>query len=336
MASSSSTQMTIGEYIVDVSNHLGSGAMGIVHPATDAEGKRVAAKRICGKTEKSMDRVSKDLHRLKDLDHANIIKFFNITQQTSEVWIFMEFCPHGDLGYFLQTHLEITKSQTFDIMIQIAKGVEYLHKNNIIHRNIKPTNILVSTIDPILVKLTDFDFSKFLEEDYITSLMTTNVGTPAFKAPEFYLRNEKKKINYHRNVDIYALGLTYLAMIQGNKGLVPQIETPSDDSELYAPVGRVIAERIRYKKKPLHIIPEEKTGGSIVEWFSKLFQGGGNSTALSSSGSAPVPYEVKLMKSLIRKMTHHEPENRPSAAQVVQDLHRIQQQVNYNAILMEC
>ena len=107
----------------------------------------------------------------------------------------------------------------------------------------------------MVAKLTDFDFSKFLEEDRDTSLMTTNVGTAAFKAPEFFLRNEQKKINYHRNVDVFALGLTYLAMAQENKGLVPKIETPNEDSELHQPVGRLIAERIKYKKKPLDVVP---------------------------------------------------------------------------------
>ena len=59
---------------------------------------------------------------------------------------------------------------------------------------------------------------------------------------------------YHRNVDIYSLGLTYLAMIQGNKKLVPQIETPNHDSELFESVGQLIAQRIRFKQKPLEII----------------------------------------------------------------------------------
>ena len=63
--------------------------------------------------------------------------------------------------------------------------------------------------------------------------MTSNVGTPAFKAPEFYQRNEKGVIHYHRCVDIFALGVAFLAMIQGNKHLVPQIETPNDSSEYY-------------------------------------------------------------------------------------------------------
>ena len=77
--------------------------------------------------------------------------------------------------------------------------------------------------------------------------MTSNVGTLAFKAPEFFQRTSPGKIEYHRNVDIYAAGLTFLAILQAEKGkkmLIPQIKTPMEDSELYAdPIGRLIAER---------------------------------------------------------------------------------------------
>ena len=69
-------------------------------------------------------------------------------------------------------------------------------------------------------------------------------GTVCFKAIEFFQRKSQGTINYHRNVDMFALGLTFLAMIQGNKYLVPQIETPNDYSELRTPIGRLLAERI--------------------------------------------------------------------------------------------
>ena len=329
MATSSNTEMKVGQYIINLASHIGSGAMGVIHPATDSTGRKVAAKRICGKDNRSMEKVSKDLHKLTELDHPNIVKFLYINQQTSTVWIFMEYCSHKDLNDFFQRR-QLSKRQTFEIMIQIAHGVEYLHRQNIIHRDIKPSNILISCDNPITVKLTDFDFSKILEDKYGTSLMTTNVGTPAFKAPEFYLRNEQKQINYHRNVDIYALGLTYLAIIQENEGLVPQIETPSNDSELYAPIGRIIAERMRYNKKPLDVIPDDKKNRPLSLWFSKLAKRVSRSSSTSFRDSAEIIlYEPVQMKSLIRQMTHHVPEKRPSAAQVVEDLKELQLRVGF-------
>ena len=315
MTSSTRGQMKVGDFSVDMSSPLGSGAMGVVHPATDPDGKKVAAKRICGKSDQAMRRISKDLHKLLQLDHPNIVKFYKIFPETSTIWMLMELCEHKDLNDFLRKQ-NLNKHEKFKIMVQMAEGVEYLHKNNIIHRDIKPSNILVSSVNPIVVKFTDFDFSKFLEEHFGTSLMTSNVGTPAFKAPEFYLRNAEIKINYHRNVDIFALGLTYLAMIQENKRLMPQIETPIDVSDLHQPIGRVIADRSRYNKKPLDVIPEEpqltnSASASVVRYSVEA-----------------VSHEV-VMKKLIRQMTHFEPKQRLSAAEVVQDLHDIRKTMNH-------
>ena len=74
--------------------------MGDVHPATDAAGNQVAAKRICGKDERSMAKVTKDLHKPVQLDHPNIVKFYDINDLHSQIGIFMEFCSHKDLNQF--------------------------------------------------------------------------------------------------------------------------------------------------------------------------------------------------------------------------------------------
>ena len=158
-------------------------------------------------------------------------------------------------------------AQKLEIMSQIAQGVEYLHRNDIIHRDIKPGNILVQNNSPIEIKLTDFDVSKFLEAESETSVMTSNVGTNPFKAPEFFMRNEQKKISYHRNVDVYAAGLTFLALLQHDKGqqheenimLIPRIETPQDQSELHVPIGQLIAKRIKYNIKNHAIVVFNKS-----------------------------------------------------------------------------
>ena len=327
MAAKSGTEMKVGEYTINLASHIGSGAMGVIHPATDAAGIKVAAKRICGKDPRKMKKVAEDLNKLLLLDHQNIVKFYDVYQDQSTIWIFMEFCPHQDLGDFLSKR-KVTNRQKLDIMIQIAEGIDYLQRRNIIHRDIKPSNILISNDNPIVVKLTDFDFSKFLEDDFDTSLMTTNVGTPAFKAPEFFLRNEQRKIEYHRNVDIYALGLTFLALIQGNKGLVPQIETPNDVSELHAPIGRLIAERIKYDKKPLTVIPKDHGKDRM-----KLFKGKrADSASAVNEPQKVMSEESKEIRKLIRGMTCPVPKDRLSAVQVLQDLYDTETKVKYHSV----
>ena len=130
---------------------------------------------------------------------------------------------------------------------------------------------------------------KCLDPEVETSLMSSNVGTLAFKAPEFFQRTSPGYIEYHRNVDIYAAGLTFLAILQAEKGkkmLIPQIETPMDDSELHAPsIGLLISERIKYK------VPE----------FSIVKIGG----------------ELRSLKSLISQMTCVHPEERLPASKVL-------------------
>ena len=318
MTTPSTTVMKVGDYTINVATHIGSGAVGVVHTAADAAGKDVAAKRICGKDRHKMAKITRDLHKLLELKHPYIVEFYDVKQIGSSVWSFMEFCPHQDLGHFFRRR-QLTERQKLDIMIQIAQGVEYLHEKNIIHRDIKPSNILISSDNPLIIKLTDFDFSKFLEDDCDTSLMTTNVGTPAFKAPEFFLRTDERKIQYHRNVDIYALGLTFLAMIQQNIGLVPQIETPVDDSELYLPIGRLIAERIRYRTQ-LDVIPEAAiTKRSFLDrMFGRRNQ---------DSGEVPTDQSInvsKELRKLIRCMTFHAPSERVTASEVVWDLQMIE------------
>ena len=94
------TEMKIGDFTINVSGHIGSGAMGVVHPATDAAGRDVAAKRICGKDQNKMVKITRDLHRLLQLKHSSIVKFHDVKQIGASAWIFMEFCPHQDLGEF--------------------------------------------------------------------------------------------------------------------------------------------------------------------------------------------------------------------------------------------
>ena len=298
-------EIHVESYTVKSDQILGKGGYGVVFTATDAKGNKVAAKRIDRRDKHKMQKITKDLDKLMTLDHPNIVKIFDIYQVDSNIWMFMEFCEFGDLHSFYSKQ-ELTIRQKLKLMRQIAHGVQYLHANNIIHRDIKPANILVANNDPVSVKLTDFDLSKFLEPNYETSVMTTNVGTLAFKSPEFYQRNKQGVINYHRNVDIFALGLTFLSLIQKNEHLMPRIETPYDDSDLHTPIGQLIAERIKYGYKPLDVIPRQDQD-LLSEDFKSM-----KLDAEAVSDKFPI-----YIRQLIRKMTCVVPEERISSKEVV-------------------
>ena len=293
------SSISIEDYVVDMSSMLGKGGYGCVYIGTNSEVERIAAKTVnLAKTEK----ITNDLHKLMEMDHENIIKLFDIHHKIDNtLWIFMEYCQYGDLQRFFQG-TNVNEQNMRTITMDIAKGVEYLHANHVIHRDIKPANILIANDTP-LAKLADFDLSKFLEEGYDTSGMTTDVGTRYFKAPEFFQRDAQGRVSYHRNVDIYAAGLTYLAMVQRNKHLRPLIETPTDDDEKEEPIGRIIAERVRLKQDVRDVVD--------LELPVKPLKGDeDNNVAMG-------------IKMLVQNMTCWKPQDRLSAREVVEELKTI-------------
>ena len=284
----------VKHYTIGAKDILGSGHFGIVYRAKDLEGKDIAAKRVDGRLHPKI--LDQNLEVVLQLNHPNIVDVFDIHKEDRTFWIFMEICEFGDLNALFGRH-EVGHEHISDIMTQLMSGLKYLHERNVIHRDIKPANVLISQITHLVVKLTDFDVSKFFNQEIETSVMSSNVGSFAFKAPEFFQRIKPGQIQYHRNVDIYAAGLTFLAMLQakkGNNALIPQIETALEESEVHAPsIGQLIAERMKYKVKELHVVSEI---------------GANSNTKLQES------------KRLIKQMTHFNPKERLSAHQVYDQL----------------
>ena len=282
------------EWSIDVNvwNILGKGAYGIVHKAWNENGETFAAKSIDGEEHPRV--LEQNFNKLLQLNHQNIVKIIDICQEDKVLFLFMTYCPLGDLNrYFRSKALKLTEK--IDIMEQVANGIVYLHSENVVHRDIKPDNILVFPDSKVTAKLSDFDLSKVFDPDVETSVMMSNVGTLGFKAPEFFQRKKDEQVNYHRNVDVFAAGLTFLAMIQYDSGqLIPHIETPMDESEVNQPVGSLIAERIKYHVPNLNVVVIENMENTETE-----------------------------IKRLIHDMTHYKPDERLSAADVLQSLHTI-------------
>ena len=300
--------LEVKSFFIDQARVLGQGAFGVVFEGKDKRGNVIAAKRIY--TEFHPRVLNQDFETLVKLDHRNVMKILDVEKSEKTIWMMMPLCICGDLNKFYKTR-EVTAEKSLNVMTQIMEGINYLHSQRIVHRDIKPGNILVTSDDPLLVQLTDFDVTKCLDPEVETSLMTSNVGTLAFKAPEFFQRTSPGKIEYHRNVDIYAAGLTFLAILQAEKGknLIPRIETPLHESEYHAPsIGQLIAERIKYKVQELNIVKMGFKGPK--EWPTNPLE---------------IEESTHVLKWLISKMTCVNPEERFSAAVVLDELVKIRE-----------
>ena len=115
----------------------------------------------------------------------------------------MEYCDLGDLDEFFENYSKILQGldPKITLMKQIIQGIAFLHLKNIVHRDIKPGNILLKNEDgSAVVKLGDFGLSKILDPNSTTSSMSSDVGTVIFKAPEFFNQNPQGKIRNHRTL----------------------------------------------------------------------------------------------------------------------------------------
>ncbi len=152
--------------------------------------------------------------------HPNILQVENYCEAYIGSWVFTEFCEYGSLTKYSETHTsDFHKNETkHNIMKQVTLGLQFLHSQNKIHRDIKPGNILVTTDEKkrIIVKLSDFGESRNMDRTAIATV----IGTPFFAPPEMF-EGIEKKTRQNRKVDIFSMGLTFLGIIQNNQKLIP-------------------------------------------------------------------------------------------------------------------
>ncbi len=321
MAHAAPKSIQVGQFQVFLSEKLGRGGFGIVYKAKDKKGKDIAAKDIdISEHGKSAAQEAENFYKLKQIKHHNIVEIFEVKRDENDVWIFMEQCQLGDLDRYFKKHFNDIRSDNskMNLMTQIINGIEFLHNISIIHRDIKPANILMSTgskPDDVVVKLTDFGLTKFLDPNATTSAMSTAAGTPLFMAPEFWNRDEHGAISYNWSVDIYAAGLVYLAVIQAQKDkrLSPVIENASDRTETNA-VGMTIGQTMLLKEKT------KKSDLQLVEYKDE------DSTKINAA------------KRLIEQMTCVKPKYRVTAVQVraqLESIHTSKPKVIMSVIAMK-
>lgn len=199
----------IGEY--SVGKQIGSGSFSVVwHARHRVHGTEVAIKEI------SLSRLNKKLQEslmseiviLKQIQHPNIIRLHDIIEVPGKIHLVLEYCRGGDLFMYIQRHGRVPEATAKHFMLQLAAGLKVLRDNNLIHRDLKPQNLLLSTSDyNSVLKIADFGFARSLQP---RGLAETLCGSPLYMAPEI-MQLQK----YDAKADLWSVGTILYQFVTG-------------------------------------------------------------------------------------------------------------------------
>lgn len=221
------TTLSVGDIVATkyrVISTLGRGTYGEVvsgQPLSDPTGPRVAIKKISfDLIHENLFIVFREISILRSIDHPNIISLSHvITPKTCDyVLLVTELCEGGDLRKYIKQKFsdrKVPSTMIFEILEQLVDAVAYLHDNRILHRDIKPQNILCDENgEKLKIKLGDFGLAKnIIKRDFVKTIvpMTHEIVTLWYRAPEVLLCAE----TYDEGVDIWSIGVVLIEMFSG-------------------------------------------------------------------------------------------------------------------------
>lgn len=245
---SSLVAQDVGRYhIVD---QLGEGGMAVVYKAYDTRLECTVAIKFI-RTERlipemadlALQRFKREVRMLAHLNHANIVRVSDYGEFEDRPYLVMPYYAGGTLKQKLGQPL--AWEEAAHTLLPVSKALEYAHKQGIIHRDVKPSNILIT--DSGEPMLTDFGVAKILDQQQDQLELTgTNmtVGSPEYMAPE----QVTSKTVDHR-ADIYALGIVFYEMVAGRKPFIA--DTPM------AVLLKHASEPLPRPREFVHNLPEE-------------------------------------------------------------------------------
>ena len=212
---------------------LGAGAMSSVYRATDQRDDRSVALKVLlpGADGVARSRFRQEADTALQLDHPHIIRSFEIGETEPEGFAFiaMELVDGSSLADLLEQHRQISIVDSCLILEQVARGLDYAHRRGIVHRDVKPSNILLQQADdddenaihlsmlahPVVPLLSDFGIARALDAPELTTIGRT-VGTPSYMAPEQCSGSHE----IDGRADTYALGTVFYRCLVGRPPFV--------------------------------------------------------------------------------------------------------------------
>ncbi|KAL5103791.1 Serine/threonine-protein kinase MARK2 [Taenia crassiceps] len=188
---------------------LGSGNFAKVKLAQHITTKKEVAVKVIDKgklNHASLNKLFREVNVMKQLNHPNIVKLYEVIESDRHVYLVMEFAANGELFEYLVSNGRMREKDARIKFRQIVSAVQYCHQKNIVHRDLKAENLLLDA--DYNIKLADFGFSNTFRAD---KKLDTFCGSPPYAAPELFLG--KKYIG--PEVDVWSLGVILYTIVAG-------------------------------------------------------------------------------------------------------------------------
>ncbi|MHC4885078.1 MAG: protein kinase domain-containing protein [Planctomycetota bacterium] len=195
---------------------IGQGGMGTVYRAVDRDQQRTVALKVLQSERacrpESVQRFLNEARTGLKLHHDNIVRIYEVAESQRTYYIAMEYVDGPSVGDLLAQQEKLHWEHAIYILRQMADALEHAHEHKMVHRDIKPDNILMTRSG--VAKLTDLGLARCMEQSGINRLTRSHVGlgTPHYMPPE-QMRDAK---NVDIRSDIYGLGATFFHMMTGH------------------------------------------------------------------------------------------------------------------------
>jgi len=194
---------------------LGEGGMGVVYKAKQLSLDRTVALKILperlGRDREFVARFMREARIAARLDHVNIVRALDVGESGGVRYFAMEFVEGEDVGSMLDKKGRLSEDEAIHIIIQAARALEHAWQHQLIHRDIKPDNILVTKEG--VAKVADLGLARSTDENTTRMTVTgTAMGTPHYISPE----QARGEADLDIRTDIYSLGVTFFHMLAGH------------------------------------------------------------------------------------------------------------------------
>ena len=194
----------------EIKETIGKGTFSTVKLGEDKKTKQKVAIKILNKQKiKAKDelvRIKREIKILSMMDHPNIIKTYNISENEKFYYIIMEYCNGGELFNYIVDKEKLDENEASMFFFQLINALEYIHSLGIAHRDLKPENLLL--LDNKIIKIIDFGLSNYFNGE---KNLETPCGSPSYASPEII----KGEAYNGFCIDIWASGIILFAMLCG-------------------------------------------------------------------------------------------------------------------------